>query len=601
MTSAGISGAAVGSAATQAPPIERLHTSSPVSGSAPAATGERGGGRSSRRTYALLLLLAVVVGVGVRCLFVVGDHVSSPDETTYLTSGLNWWSGHGFTTISGAAEKHFPPGIPFLLGGIHEVVGGDPHTSTNIAAVLTSALTILPLAGIARLIAGRRAALLAAAIAALAPALTVLPLSSGGSAGPFTLVVVTSVWLALRARTMRPSFQMLASLLCGIGVGLAYLMRPEGLFYALVLIPMLALPVLGGWRGLRRAGAPQWRRVGLLAAAFLIPVVLLVAPYVQYLHHETGTWQLTAKTRDVSIASWRAVAEEQRTARQAILYKPGPTGFQFPKTHALTSLVRGDPGGYLDIVGINLSRLYSLTFDAATINPYPHWALLPGVLFLLAIFAAWRRRRDRMVLAVLAAIAVPAVTAIAFLMQARYLVPSAALACALVAVGLLELPARWFKVALIGTFFLIVTSTGASLYSATDGWFHPGQGYAEHKLAGEWIGAHSRPGDLVMSTTTIPGFYAHRATVPIPYAGAARVIDFARHYGVRYLIIDQANGTRFRPQLHLLAYNATRWKALKPVYRHREDGRRTVIYEIVPRPPRFHGRVPLLGQIGDSG
>src|SRR5215207_5851595 len=116
------------------------------------------------RTYALLLAVAVVGGVVLRTLFLDG-HVSSPDEATYLTSGISWWQGHGFTTISGAPELHFPPGLPFLLGGIHQVVGGDPHTATNIASVLTSALIILPVAGIARLMGGRRVALLAAAIA----------------------------------------------------------------------------------------------------------------------------------------------------------------------------------------------------------------------------------------------------------------------------------------------------------------------------------------------------------------------------------------------------------------------------------------------------
>ena len=64
--------------------------------------------------------------------------------------------------------------------------------------------------------------------------------------------------------------------------------------------------------------------------------------------------------------------------------------------------------------------------------------------------------------------------------------------------------------------------------------------------------------------------------------------------------VDQANGTRFRPQLRVLAFQ-NRSKSLHAVYRHRENGRRTVVYEIVPRPPRFDGPVPLLGYIGESG
>lgn len=599
MTRAEVSRTAGGAARTQAPPIE--HPAPPLATPEPGPVTvptEVQSAANLRRRYALLLLLAVIVGIGVRMIF-VDSSVSSPDEATYLTSGINLWSGDGYTTLSGAAETHFPPGMPILLGGIHEIVGGEPHTSTNIATVLSSALVILPLAGIARLMAGRRAAVIAAAIAALAPALTVLPLASGGSAGPFTLVVVTTLWLGLRSWRWSGGRSLLATAGCGLGVGLAYLIRPEGLLYAFVILPMLALPALGGWRGLRRAGGRQWQRAAVIAGAFLLPLFLLVAPYVQYLHRETGSWELTAKTQDVSIESWRAVAVENRPARHAVIYNPGETGFQFPKTSSLVELVRHDPGAYLGIIGINLGRLYSVMFDTF-ITPYPHWSLLPGFLFLLAAFAAWRRRHDRLILATLATIAVPVVTSVAFLMQSRYLVPSAALACALVAVGLLELPKRWFRVATIAAFVLIVTSTGASLYGGSHGWFHPERGTPEHRLVGEWIGDHSRPADLIMSTTPIPGFYANRETVPIPYARQSRIIDFARHYGVRYLIVDQASGTRFRPQLRVLAYS-NRWKTLRAVFKHREDGRRTVVYELVPRPAHFDGHVPLLTQVGDSG
>jgi 4-amino-4-deoxy-L-arabinose transferase-like glycosyltransferase len=550
------------------------------------------------RTYALLLAVAVVGGIALRLVF-MDAHVSSPDEATYLTSGISWWQGHGFTTSSGAPELHFPPGVPFLLGGIHELVGGDPHTATNIAAVLTSALTVLPVAGIARLMGGRRVALLAAAIAALAPGLVVLPLTSGGSAGPFTLLVATAVWLVLRSWTARPSAALLMAAGAGLGVGLAYLTRPEGIAFTIVVVPMLVLPVLGGWRGIRQAPGSSWKRAGLLAGGFIVPLLLVAAPYVAYLHDHTGGWELTAKSRDVSIASWRAVAEENRPRRQALLYDPGPTGFEFPTTQSLPSLIRDDPRGYLDIVGTNLSRGYQAVFDTS-ITPYPHWSLMPALLVLLAAYAVWRHRRDRVVLATVAAIAIPVLCAVAFLMQARYLVPAAAFTCALVALGLVTLPARWFRAGAIATLLLLATSTGANLYGAANGWFHLERGADEHRLAGRWIGDHSQPGDLVMSTTTVPGFYARRATVPTPYTGQARVIGFMRHYGVRYLIVDQAHGTRFRPQLRPLAYHNRRRDDLRAVYRHREDGRRLVVYELVPPPSQPEAEVPLLGQVGDS-
>src|SRR5262245_23337392 len=101
-----------------------------------------------------LVGLAVLVGFVVRVLYCIGDDVVvSPDEANYLTAGINLWSGNGFTTLSGGAQLHFPPGLPFVLGGVHELIGGNPHTATLVVNVLTTTLVILPLSGIARMVA----------------------------------------------------------------------------------------------------------------------------------------------------------------------------------------------------------------------------------------------------------------------------------------------------------------------------------------------------------------------------------------------------------------------------------------------------------------
>ncbi len=145
---------------------------------------------------------------------------------------------------------------------------------------------------------------------------------------------------------------------------------------------------------------------------------------------------------------------------------------------------------------------------------------------------------------------------------------------------------------------LVAASTVAALHGNVDGWLHPLYGYPEHKTVGEWIGKHSQPDDLIMSTNIVPGYYAHRDTVPIPWAQPEKIVAFGRHYGVRFLIADQAHGTRFRPQLRKLIPR-TDLTSLRPVYRTTKDERKTIVYEIVPRPPRFNGRVPLL-DLGES-
>lgn len=555
--------------------------------------------RPERRTYAWWLLAAVLVGVAVRAVFSVGNDIVAADETAYLTSGLNLWAGQGFTTLAGTAETHFPPGLPFVLGGVHELIGGDPHTAWSVVSLVCTTLVLLPLAGIARLIAGPRAAVLTAWTAALAPALVAIPLYSGGSAGPFTLCLATALWLALRSASMKPRNALVASAATGALVAAGYLIRPEGLLYVVVLVPAIALPALGGWRGLRRAGASGWRRAAALVGVFLLPLALAAGPYAAYLHSETGSWELSGKTNGVNLEAWRAIAADNRQVAHAILYTPD-RDYRFPEHESLSTLVARNPDAYLAIVNVNVGRLYRAMFNAS-LTPYPHWSLLPGILFLLAGFAAWRRRRDRAVLAVLAAMAVPIVATLAFFVIPRYLIPVAAFACVLVAVGLVELPKRWFRAATIAAFVLIASSTVAALHGSADGWGHPQYGYPEHREAGDWIREHSDPDDLVMSTNIVPGYYAQRRTVPTPWAQPDEIIDFARHYGVRYVIVDEAHGTRFRPQLRkLIPPDESKWPGMRPVHTIRERGREpeedrvTVVYELDPRPAPATGRVPLL-------
>ncbi len=580
------------------PPSTELADRAGAPGEAPAPGSDPGDAPrrwSFDRGSALLIALAVLVGLALRVIGSIGDHVVvSNDEATYLTTGLNFWAGHGFTTLSGSAELHFPPGLPFVLGGVHEILGGDPHISTLVVNVVTTTLVILPIAGIAALAAGRRAAVLAAWFAALCPATAVLALSAGGSAGLFTLLVITALWLALQCGSWRPRWALCGAAGAGFLIGGAYLTRPEGLLYCLVLVPALALSALGGWRGARGAGPAAWRRAGYLVAAFTVPLILLVAPYVAYLHHESSTWQLTTKSQAMSIDAWRALAGGDRTLSLAEQYRLDPSGHRFRPSQDVSTIIRDDPIGFVAVLGANARELASITLEPST-TPFPNWVLLPPALVLVAAFAVWRDRRNRVVIATVAAIAVPIVTTLSYIVIDRYLIASAALMCALVAVGLLALPRRWITIAIVGAFVLMGSSAAAGLYSPTDGWFHPNVRNPEKKIVGHWIGAHSQAGDLVMGSSQVVGYYAGRDIVPVPYASPREVVAFGRHYGVRYLVVDRGNTVQFRPQLASLLSRKP-GPGLKAVYGARPPHPGIVVLELVPRPPKFHGRVPLLDQ-----
>ena len=181
----------------------------------------------------------------------------------------------------------------------------------------------------------------------------------------------------------------------------------------------------------REPGAGRGRRqVGALlgtAAAFGLPVVLCVAPYAAFLHTHTGQWSLTAKTQDVSLEAWHAVARADRLTRDSILYQLDETGLRFEDEHtSLPDLARDDPAGYAAILRTNLSELGSISVG---------WSLVPLPISALAIWGAWSRRRAGSTYVALAVGLLPVATAVAFFVQPRYLVLAVAMATALAGVG----------------------------------------------------------------------------------------------------------------------------------------------------------------------
>ncbi len=357
-----------------------------------------------------------------------------------------------------------------------------------------------------------------------------------------------------------------------------------------------------GWRGSGRgeeepgARGSRARRPGpgasaagatLAALVFVLPLLACVAPYARYLHTHTGEWQLTAKSQDASIEAWHTVARGDREARDRVLYALDETGLRFDGERApLTTLARRDPAGYGRIVATNLSMLGK---DLAG------WWLLPLPLWGLAAWAAFRRRRQRGVAVVVAVGAMPVITALAFFVQPRYLVVTAAMTCVLVGVGVAGLRPRWRRAALAGALGL---SLAASLvtFVGPAGWWHPTD-HTDQQAAGEWIAARSGPGDRLMTRSFVVEHFAGRDAVAVPYTDLDGILVVARHFGVRYLAVDETSARRVRPQLLPLLGDEP-VPGLRLVHESTAEGRTTRVFAFGsgaaaldrgrPR-PRVHG------------
>jgi hypothetical protein len=149
-----------------------------------------------------------------------------------------------------------PPLFPALLA-IPSALGLDSYTAHQIVGCAIGAAAIVPIGLVARRLAGDRACLAAAAIAAV-----FIPMISRDallqSESLYGLLIALSLLAALRLRD-EPSARNGAWL--GIAIGLAALTRGE----ALLLVPLLAVPL-------------AWRRPRLLAIT-LAAVVLVCLPW----------------------------------------------------------------------------------------------------------------------------------------------------------------------------------------------------------------------------------------------------------------------------------------------------------------------------------
>jgi len=224
-----------------------------------------------------------------------GDYIVY-DEGYYLLLARSLRAGAGFT-LNGLPHVALSPLQPVLVA-LASAAGAPDLWASRILAALCGALLVFPVAALARLAGGERAALPAAVLAAVSPALmSFVPFFPGrswnlyfGSEPLFLLLAFGAVACAVRAESGSWRW----SLAAGALAALAYLTRLEGAVLAGVLLLVLAARL-----ALRREGAAAWGALALAAGAGM----LVAAPYLVYLHRELGRWALSGRVQAATAPS----------------------------------------------------------------------------------------------------------------------------------------------------------------------------------------------------------------------------------------------------------------------------------------------------------
>lgn len=199
------------------------------------------------------LVAVLVLALGLRIAAVAGQPDLQPafDAGDYHRHALSIAAGNGYpdTVLAapGTPTALRPPLYPYLLGGVYALTG-DSFTAARLVGALLGTLTVLLVFLIGRALWSRKAGLIGAALAAVAPSLVLLN-SSLVSEQVFVPLLLGLVLLVLRARRA-PDWRVAAAL--GVLCGLAALTRVIGL---LLVLPALLAVWAGRPRLSRRAVA----------------------------------------------------------------------------------------------------------------------------------------------------------------------------------------------------------------------------------------------------------------------------------------------------------------------------------------------------------
>jgi len=218
------------------------------------------------------------------------------DETYYYILGRNLVTGAGYT-LNGLPHSAFPPLYPILVG-LASLIRPSILATSMVVSSLAGALLPVPVYFLGKDVHGRRAGLIAAAAAAVWPALFFFAavnvpyaqrLYFGSEQLYVTLLAATMlfVWRSARADGYADA------IFAGLFGALSSLVRSEGpVVFAFLLAWLVACRLASRTLASHTPVSPaRIARVAVVAAAF----VVAFSPFLVYVHHVTGRWTLGAK------------------------------------------------------------------------------------------------------------------------------------------------------------------------------------------------------------------------------------------------------------------------------------------------------------------
>lgn len=409
----------------------------------------------------VVLILILAAGLGLRVWAAARNEFPTVDGALYLDQTLE------MVTNGHLPWSCFPPGWPLVVAAPYVFLDhGDPLSLLRAGQAANVLLgTLMPLLAflLMRPYLGTRLALLGLAILMFLP-LNVVYSKNDLSEMSFTCALL-GAWLLWRRERL---------IAAGLVFGFAYLIRPEAL---------LAAGGLGLWMW-RRDRRPPWR--------LIVPMVIVMIPYLVFIRVQTGSFDLTSKTIAVSLS------------------------------------LEAYPGWkYAGLIARNLGLLV------------PE---LPGQLgWPLVLLAAWGLVRRPGLWLILLAPLLP-VPFIINPMDVRFWVPYVPVIILAAGLGAMDLAGRpWLRARGIRIALLVVVLGGLGLAARDDAYWikRNREAYYGLKDAGAWLRDRTDADTIIAAYKPYTSFWAGCRFIKYPDdMDALSLVLWSRNNGARYMVVN---------------------------------------------------------------
>lgn len=535
----------------------------------------------NKQLVAILILAIVFRFVLMRWRFAIGF-----DEPHYLQLGaaavLFGWEN--------LLHPYWSPMYPALIG-LMSVFSHNFELIGRLVNVLSGSAVIIPVYVLTRELFGKTTGILAAFLLAFFPALA-FNSTNTLSESTYTLLSISGItfgWFALKGHSVWKGA------MAGAFFGMSYLTKPEGLGYLFVFLFTACVWLFYHWR--------RHRKLTLVKIMVITSgiTVLFALPYIIYLKQTTLEWTISGKYKvnRFDVNAINRLSPDNRESPLDMAYHSG-TFHRYD-----INMYAGSDGHVRDLISLakgmakNVYKILRFSIPGVITGP---------MFFLMALGLVanpWTWSQAKLTIYLLTFIVFFWLIVISFFhINDRYLAPLLPLCFAWIAQGttilskrmgqifslvpverFIRSSANWGKVMTIAVLIVLSFLPEIGKVIGRDRLSHDFWVDAvELKEAGYWLKKNTNHTPVLMSYNKAVDFYSGqydiRKTATFSQDSVDRILKYAAHRGVNYIVIDERYQDEF-PNLVSLIHGQNVPNELKRVYDYVYDsGFRVVIYEL---------------------